>query len=118
MGRILVVEDEKDTCNLIVRWLRSWGHDVAHAYTGEAALEPAAAQSFDLALVDIRLPGIDGFEVIRRLARDLESPPTVVVSITDSGDVPGDVELGGWVSKPCRKERLRHAIDNALARGD
>ncbi len=65
--RILVVEDEVRLARQIASALTEAGHDPIMVHDGEAALDQALASSFDLIILDVALPGIDGFEVLRRL---------------------------------------------------
>ena len=65
--RVLVVEDSRDTADSLALLLRLWGHRSAVAYTGESALEVATTFRPDVVLLDIVLPGIDGYEVAWRL---------------------------------------------------
>ncbi len=77
--RILVVDDELLIREALVRTLRSFGR-VAHAATGEQALQLIAEDSFDLCFLDLRLPGISGLEVMQRISE--LSPGTRVVVMT------------------------------------
>src|SRR5438552_15203113 len=65
--RILIVDDEVQLARRIASALMGAGHDAVLVYDGEAALHEAAETSFDLIVLDIGLPRIDGFEVLRRL---------------------------------------------------
>jgi DNA-binding response OmpR family regulator len=65
--RILIVEDELPVARQIASALTEAGHDPKRVHNGEAALDEMGRTSFDLIVLDIRLPGIDGFEVLRRL---------------------------------------------------
>ncbi len=65
--QILIVEDEVQVAEQIAAALIEAGHDPRIVYNGEAALEEVRKTPFDLIVLDIRLPGIDGFEVLRRL---------------------------------------------------
>jgi len=67
--RILIVEDEAAVVRQIAAALTEDGHEVKTVNNGEAALEETSRTPFDLIVLDIRLPGIDGFEVLRRLRR-------------------------------------------------
>ncbi len=77
---ILVLDDEALTLRTISRALRDEGFEVFVAMTGEEALQIFAAESPDLALVDVVLPGIDGIEVLRQIKR--QSPGTIVVMMS------------------------------------
>jgi len=65
-GRILIVDDEVTVCNSLSRYLEEFGYHTVTAESAEAALELMAGQEFDLAVVDIRLPGISGDAFISR----------------------------------------------------
>ena len=65
--RILIVEDELSVARQIAAALTEDGHDPKTVHSGEAALEEVGKGSFDLIVLDVRLPGIDGFELLGRL---------------------------------------------------
>jgi DNA-binding response OmpR family regulator len=69
VAKILVVEDESELANIIAEHLRSEGHMVALEGNGSKALERAGVEAFDLLILDLMLPGLDGLEVARRLRR-------------------------------------------------
>ena len=71
MAHILIAEDETAINNLIRSNLKLVGHSCAQAFTGPEALELARSQSFDLVLLDVMLPGLDGFAVKAKLPVDL-----------------------------------------------
>ena len=64
---MLVVDDNEDSAEMLAKLLKRTGHDVRTAYSGPAALDVAAAHLPDAVLLDIGLPGINGYEVARRL---------------------------------------------------
>lgn len=118
--RVLVVDDETRLLEATVRLLRGRGYDVAATESGEEALKQLAEARFDLLLLDIRMPGIDGFELLRSAKR--VRPELVVVMMTAYGHVDNAIqamELGalGFVRKPVAIDELTAAIDDALARG-
>jgi DNA-binding response OmpR family regulator len=76
--RILIVEDDKSVADGLLASLRQAGNAVDHAPSGEVALAAAGAEHYDVILLDIGLPGIDGFEVLRRL-REAKNPASVLV---------------------------------------
>ena len=69
VAKILVVEDESELANIIAEHLRSEGHLVILESNGSKALERAGLEAFDLLILDLMLPGLDGLEVARRLRR-------------------------------------------------
>ena len=80
--RILVVEDQEDNRQIIRDLLSATDYEVMEAVSGEQALEAVAKQRPDLILMDIQLPGIDGYEVTRRIKADpaLRSIPIIAVT--------------------------------------
>lgn len=78
--RVLVVEDEPKLAALLERGLRENGDVVEVAGTGEAALDAASCGDFDVVLLDVMLPGIDGFETCRRLRADGVRTPVLMLT--------------------------------------
>src|SRR5258708_2328639 len=73
--KILVVEDEKNIAQILRRGLEEEGHAVSLAADGRSALELAESSAFDLLLLDVMLPGMDGLEVARRLRGNRQDTP-------------------------------------------
>lgn len=78
--RILIVEDEKDLNDALARGLRKQGYAADAAYDGEEALELAEVNDYDLIILDLNLPKIDGVEVCRRIRAS--TPRTGVLMLT------------------------------------
>lgn len=119
--RILIVDDEPNVRLMFRTTLASTGAEIAVAEDGEVALERLEGSPFDLVLLDLKMPGLDGMETLRRL-RDL-GDDTPVVIVTAHGDVPHAVEamkLGAidFLSKPLSPETLRRVVGEVLARHD
>jgi signal transduction histidine kinase/DNA-binding response OmpR family regulator len=83
--RVLVVDDNVDTAELLTEALRQEGHEVAQEHDGLGALVAAASFRPDLILLDIGLPGIDGFEVTRRIRADPQFVKVRIVALTGYG---------------------------------
>jgi two-component system CheB/CheR fusion protein len=83
--RILVVDDHEDSVTIMAALLRTRGYDVATARHGAAAIEIATAFRPDLVILDIGLPGIDGYEVARRLRKIPAMAATVIVGLSGYG---------------------------------
>ena len=103
--RILVVDDQEDNRRILRDLLTSAGFEVIEAKTGEEGVELAEAQSPALILMDIQLPGIDGYEATRQIKAKpaLQATPLIVVtSYALSGDDAKAFTAGadGYVSKP------------------
>ena len=117
--RILVVEDHEDNRQILRDLLGNAGFQMIEAETGEAGLTAAAAHTPDLILMDIQLPGIDGYEVTRRLKADpvLRSIPIIVVtSYALSGDDAKARAAGcdAYVTKPFSPRQLLAKIKEYL----
>jgi two-component system OmpR family response regulator len=80
---ILLVEDDPKLARAIARGLTEARHAVAHCDTGEAAIERLAAEPFDACILDVRLPGIDGFEVLRRSRAQGVTIPILMLTARD-----------------------------------
>jgi CheY-like chemotaxis protein len=83
--RVLVVNDYPDNVESMALLLRLYGHDVAVALGGAAALRAAQAQQPDAVLLDISMPGMDGYQVARRLRAMFRDKPLLLVAITAHG---------------------------------
>jgi len=83
--RILFIEDEPDQVMMISLRLEKNGYEVISAMEGEAGLQIAAKEKPDLILVDVLMPGIDGFEVCRRLRKDPVTKRIPIISTTAAG---------------------------------
>jgi two-component system CheB/CheR fusion protein len=83
--RVLLVDDHLDAATSLAKLLRLQGHDVRLAHDGPAALEAAAAFRPEIVLLDIGLPGMDGFEVARRMRTDASMNCAVVAALTGYG---------------------------------
>jgi two-component system CheB/CheR fusion protein len=84
-ARVLVVEDNVDAAETLTELLELVGHEVCHAANGPEALEQARSFHPDVALVDIGLPGMDGYEVARRLRAQPSERPLLLVALTGYG---------------------------------
>lgn len=109
MPRILIAEDETRIASFVEKGLKAAGYEVATATDGVVALELARAGDFDLLLLDLGLPGLDGFEVLRGLRERANSIPVIILTAHDSAsDTVAGFEGGAndYVSKPFRFDEL------------
>jgi CheY-like chemotaxis protein len=83
--RVLVVDDSTDSAESLARLLRRWGHEVHLAYDGPSALAAARSTAPQVVLLDIGLPGMDGYEVARQLRQDPDHAGIVLVALTGYG---------------------------------
>lgn len=118
-GRILVVDDNEHNRDLLARHLRRQQHDVVMAEDGREALGLLAAQAFDLILLDIMMPELNGYEVLEQLKADprLRYIPVIMISaIDDLESVVRCIELGAedYLPKPFNPTLLRARVGACL----
>ncbi|MFD5003452.1 response regulator transcription factor [Streptomyces mutabilis] len=109
MNRILIVEDEERIASFVEKGLRANGFTTTSVADGDAAYEYALTGGFDLVVLDIGLPGRDGFTVLRELRESRVTTPVIVLTARDSvRDTVAGLEGGAddWMTKPFRFEEL------------
>ena len=119
IGRVLVVDDEEKNRRLFRDILEAHGHEVKLAEDGEAALTMAFAESPDAVLLDVMLPGMDGFEVCERLRADTRTghvPILMVTALQDRASMLTGIRAGAndFLTKPIDPEELRLRVRNAV----
>lgn len=116
MDKILLIDDEPDILRVLAMSLRADGYEVLTAESGEAGLAVFDAQAPDIVLVDIKMPGIGGIEVLQEIKA--KETLTEVIIITGHGDVDNAVEAlkygaSDFINKPVRDETLAVALQRA-----
>src|SRR5437762_2381466 len=107
--RILIVEDEVRLARHISRALREAGHEPTLYHNGEDALGEAQETQYDLIILDVMLPGIDGFEVLRRLrSKKVDSRVLILTARSEASDRATGLALGAddYLAKPCAMQEL------------
>jgi len=117
--RVLMVDDERDFLQAVEPGLARRGFDVTLAESGRRALQLAAEGAFDVAVLDVKMPGIDGVETFRELQK--RHPDLPVILLTGQGDVTQAYEttregVFEYLTKPCDVEKLAHSIRAAASR--
>ena len=118
--RILVVEDQEDNRRIMRNLLTHAGYEVIEAVTGEDGVTMAAAERPDLILMDLQLPGLDGYEATRRI-KDQEAlraiPVIAVTSFAMSGDNARAMAAGcdAYIAKPVSTRNLLAKLDAFLS---
>lgn len=115
MARILIVEDEIPINNLIMRNLSLVGHECTQLYDGESAVKAIWDGKFDLVLLDVMLPGLSGFEVIKQIPK---TPVIFVTAKTALNDKLAGLYLGGddYIVKPFEILELIARVESVLRR--
>jgi two-component system alkaline phosphatase synthesis response regulator PhoP len=119
VNRVLVVEDEPGIAFALDADLRAEGYDVKVATTGDDALRTMRAERVDLVLLDVMLPGKDGFEVCRELRRaGVRTPIILLTAKSQEAEKVMGLELGAddYITKPFSPRELRARIKAALRR--
>jgi two-component system cell cycle response regulator DivK len=122
MTKILVVEDNPMNMELVTFILAAGGIDVTQAFDGPEALEKIKDTHFDLILLDIQLPGMDGIEVIKNINADKTIPNLPIVALTAHamhGDKQKFIDAGcvGYISKPIDVSTFVERVLSYVAEG-
>ena len=120
MNTVLLVEDDPGARQGLELALRRLGYQVRPAETGEAALQRIGEDAVDVVVLDVMLPGLDGFEVCRRLRRGSDVPVIMLTARGDDFDIVGGLEAGAddYVVKPVEPRVLDARIRAVLRRLD
>jgi putative two-component system response regulator len=116
---ILVVDDQPQNIELLEAFLAPQGYEIVRAANGEEALEKLAGNQIDLILLDVMMPGMDGFEVTRRVRQDVEKrllPIILVTALRETEDRVKGIEAGcdDFISKPVDKMELLARVRSLL----
>ncbi|MDX2175572.1 MAG: response regulator [Candidatus Sumerlaeia bacterium] len=117
--RILVIDDEHRLAKSLCALLRGVGYDVSSAIGGVAGLEALCSEQYDLVITDVRMPDIDGFEIIRYL--EAHCPRTPVIVITGHASTESAIEaihrhVADYIPKPFDFELLKASVEKVFAR--
>ncbi|QJT09899.1 response regulator [Oceanidesulfovibrio marinus] len=117
--RILVIDDERPTLEMMELLLGAFGHSTFRAETGEEGLELFAREMPDVVITDVKMPGMDGIEVLRRIKEI--NPTTEVIVVTGHGDLDLAVKAlnlnaTDFIDKPLQRDALEQALKRAETR--
>ncbi len=118
MSKVLIVEDEEAIADLERDYLELSGFQVEIENTGDAGLSRALSEDFDLVVLDLMLPGVDGFEVCRRIRQEKDIPILMVSARKDDIDKIRGLGLGAddYMTKPFSPSELVARVKAHLAR--
>jgi two-component system, OmpR family, response regulator len=118
-ARILLVDDEQAVQTLLTYPLRKEGYEVVGAMDGQEALDRFSEERFDLVVLDIMLPKLDGIEVCRRLRTRSQVPIIMLTAKGDELDKIAGLEMGAddYITKPFSVREFRSRVKAALRRG-
>ena len=117
--RLLIVEDEKQICDMVAKSLYAAGYEVDTCYDGEDAFECILAENYDLIVLDLNLPGMDGMEILKELRQRNEE--TKVLILSARGQIADKVEgldagANDYMEKPFHLQELEARIRSLTRR--
>src|SRR6185503_10077454 len=92
--RILVIDDDKKLCRLIADYLTPMGYDVSLVHTGPGGVEKATGEDWSAVILDVMLPGMDGFEVLKQIRKTKDVPVLMLTARGDEADRIVGLEIG------------------------
>ena len=115
---LLAIDDDREMVELLAEYLKPEGFHVDAAFTAEQGLEQITKESYDLVLLDVMLPGINGFEALRRLRRFSQVPVLMLTARGEETDRIVGLEIGAddYLSKPFNLRELSARIQAILRR--
>ena len=118
--RLLVVDDDVELCSLLQEFLRREGHSVECVHDGNSGLEKALQGGYDLVILDVMLPGLDGFEILKRLRAQSRVPVLMLTARGEDVDRIIGLEAGAddYLSKPFNPRELSARVKAILRRTD
>lgn len=119
MYKILIIDDEKPTLSMFKLFLSAYGYEVTTAENGEEGLKIFEKTNPDIIFTDLKMPGIDGLEVLKNIRCSTHLKQPEVIIITGHGDMDKalqalDLDASDFINKPVEKE----ALDSALQRAE
>lgn len=116
--RVLVVDDEPTVREVVIGYLRRDGHDVAEAEDGTTAIDLLDREQFDLVVLDMMLPGVNGLDILRRIRAAGEMPVIMLTARAEESDRVAGLELGAddYVVKPFSPRELAARVNGVLRR--
>lgn len=121
MAKILIVDDNEQNCELMRDIVSTWGHEVQKVFQGMEAIEFALRYQPDVILLDVMLPGMNGFEVCRELKRNPRTDNIYIIMLTALNDVEDRIRgfkvgADSFISKPANHNELKYIIASRLKR--
>jgi len=118
MDRVLIIDDDVELCDLVAEYLKQEGFGVEAVYNGEEGAERAASDRYELVVLDVMLPGIKGWDVLRRIRATSQMPVLMLSARGEETDRVLGLELGAddYLPKPCSPRELVARIRAILRR--
>lgn len=118
MNRILIIDDDEDLCDLVSEFLSVEGFETENVHDGKSGLEKALNEQFDLAILDVMLPKMNGFDVLRELRKTSKLPVLMLTARGDDMERIVGLEIGAddYLPKPFNPRELAARIRAILRR--
>ncbi|GAB4343245.1 MAG: EAL domain-containing protein [Desulfobulbaceae bacterium] len=120
--KVLVIDDDASIREVITKFLRFIGYETLQAGSGESGLEQFEEHNPELVLLDLHMPGMDGFEVLQAITKRTRETPVIIISgVGTQKDTTRALRLGAWdyITKPFQElDILKHAVETALERAE
>jgi DNA-binding response OmpR family regulator len=115
---VLVVDDEPTVREVVANYLRRDGHEVVEAADGSTAVELVESRAFDLVVLDMMLPGVNGLDILRRIRQMGDMPVIMLTARAEESDRVAGLELGAddYVVKPFSPRELAARVNGVLRR--
>ena len=116
--KVLVVDDEPEIVELLKDWLEMQGYEVHGTSDPQEALSTFSLINPDVSIVDLRMPGIDGFQLIVAIRRESDSPIIIMSALVDDDSVIRGIQVGAddYLSKPIAKRYFLTRVADVLRR--
>jgi putative two-component system response regulator len=116
---ILVVDDEPGIANGLAAALQNWGYKTFAALDGKKALDSVKDHMPDLVLLDVSMPKMDGFEVLKRLKENVQTSHISVIMLTAKTELPDKLKAAGlhaqdYLTKPVELEKVKQAVEKVF----
>lgn len=112
--KILVVDDDINMLELLIDTLDAIGYQAVGVDNGQDALRKLKKENFDLVISDIRMPRMDGIELLKKIRQDYDDMPVLFITAVDSSDMIASATPDGILSKPFRISHIEKLIKSTL----
>lgn len=115
--KLLLLEDDTDYRETMQEYLQSLGYEVTGFENGDAALDAIYASAFDLLLLDVKVPGTNGYDIVKTIREDNNDIPVIfITSLTDIDNLSIGYELGcnDYIRKPFASRELRYRVEQVI----
>jgi DNA-binding response OmpR family regulator len=115
INKILIVDDSETNVFLLQKLLEEEGFQIEYAYTGKEALKLLDKKKFDMILLDIMMPGVDGFDILQKLRDEKKATSTPIIMVTAKDDYESQqkaIHMGAsdYLTKPVDLSKLKELI--------